>query len=234
MMSRMAQKILVVDDDPAIVKLLVRHLGAAGFSVVYADNGSEGLILARESKPDLMLVDAEMPGLDGHAVCRVIKKQEETKNLPVVIMSGKLVEEKDILSGFEGGADDYVVKPFSLPVLTARLRAVLRRYEAVVKSETKLKQAGIELDASGRTVKVNGKSAELTRKEFDLLATLVAHPGRVMSVNYLLETVWGYDPADYNDPGTVEVHVSHLRKKLGPKLGKLIVNVLGHGYKFGA
>jgi len=95
-----------------------------------------------------------------------------------------------------------------------------------------LKKVGIELDPAGRTVKVGGKEISLTRKEFDLLSVLISKAGRVLSVNYLLETVWGYDPADYNDPGTVEVHVSHLRKKLGPKLAKRIVAVIGHGYKF--
>ncbi len=232
--TSMPRKILIVDDDKAILSLVRKYFTAAGYSVVVTDNGSEGLMLVRESRPDVILVDVDMPGLDGVSVCRVLKKEAATQNIPVVIMSGARISESDVLTGFGGGADDYVAKPFSLPVLSARVEAVLRRYKAGGLAETKLRKAGIELDPAGRTVKVGGKPVSLTRKEFDLLAALIEKAGKTLSVPYLLETVWGYDPADYNDPGTVEVHVSHLRKKLGPKLGKLVVNVLGHGYKFDA
>ncbi|MBI5625007.1 MAG: response regulator transcription factor [Elusimicrobia bacterium] len=228
----LAPKILVVDDDVAIVGVLRRALTAGGFQVVSTDNGSEALMLVRESKPDLVLVDARMPGLDGHTCCRVLKKEASTRNIPVIIMSGALVGEEHVVSGFAGGADDYVLKPFSLPVLEARILAVLRRYEVARTSEEKLRRCGIELDPDARSVKVQGRVVSLTRKEFDLLAVLLSRPNKVLNINYLLETVWGYDPADYNDPGTVEVHVCHLRKKLGPKAAKRIVNVTGLGYKF--
>ena len=228
----MPAKILVVDDDAAVREVVRKYMSANGLSVVHTDNGSEALLLVRESRPDVILVDVEMPGLDGNALCRMVKTEGPTRGIPVIIMSGSRIEEKDLLAGFAGGADDYVTKPFSLPVLLARVQAVLRRYEAGTKNEAKLKKAGIELDPAGRTVKINGKSAPLTRKEFDLLATLISKPGRTLSVTYLLETVWGYDPADYNDPGTVEVHVSHLRKKLGAGVAKHIVTVAGCGYKF--
>jgi DNA-binding response OmpR family regulator len=230
--SQLTRKILVVDDDPSVRAMVSKYLAQNGFSVVHTDNGSEALILVRESHPDIILVDAQMPGLDGHAVCRMLKKEATTTSTPVIIMSGSRIEEKDVLAGFEGGADDYILKPFSLPVLKARIQAVLRRYSASPKMNQLLKKCGIELDPAGRTVKVGGEALAFTRKEFDLLATLLSKAGRVLSVSYLLETVWGYDPADYNDSGTVEVHVSHLRKKLGTKLGKLIINVTGHGYKF--
>ncbi|MBI5242754.1 MAG: response regulator transcription factor [Elusimicrobia bacterium] len=228
----MALKALVVDDDRAILGIVKRYLSAGGMSCVVTDNGSEALMLVRESRPDVILVDAEMPGLDGHAVCRVLKKEAATQVIPVIIMSGARINEKDILAGFQGGADDYVLKPFSLAVLMARIRAVLRRYEASERADEKLKRFGIELDPAGRTVKIRGKDVPLTRKEFDLLTTLLSKAGRILSIPYLLETVWGYDPADYNDPGTVEVHVCHLRKKLGPRLAKRLVAVIGHGYKF--
>ena len=228
----MPRKILVVDDDKAILSLVRKYLSANGYTVVVTDNGSEALMLVRETKPDVILCDVDMPGLDGNAVCRVLKKEATTQAIPVVIMSGARINEPDVLAGFAGGADDYVTKPFSLAVLSARLEAVLRRYKGGAAMAAKLKKAGIELDPEGRTVKVAGKSVSLTRKEFDLLAALLEKAGRVLSVPYLLQTVWGYDPADYNDPGTVEVHVSHLRKKLGPKLAKLITNLPGHGYKF--
>ncbi len=228
----MTKKILVVDDDDAVRKLVKKYFTDSGFSVVITDNGSEGLLLVREFQPDLVLVDAEMPGLDGYSVCRVLRKEAATRHIPVIIMSGARIDDKDVLSGFEGGADDYVLKPFSLPVLMARMQAVLRRYATSFKMEAKLKKCGIELDPGARTVKIRGKEVALTRKEFDLLATLAGKAGRVLTVPYLLETVWGYDPADYNDPGTVEVHVSHLRTKLGPKFAKHLVKVIGIGYKF--
>jgi two-component system phosphate regulon response regulator PhoB len=228
----MSQKILVIDDDKTILGLVRKHLTNVGYNVVITDNGSEGLMLVRESRPDLILVDSDMPGLDGHAVCRVVKKEASTQSIPVVIMSGRRISDTDILSGFSGGADDYVMKPFSLSVLAARLQAVLRRYKTSERMEAKLKKTGIELDPAGRTVKIEGKTVTLTRKEFDLLAVLLEKSGRALSVPFLLETVWGYDPADYNDPSTVEVHISHLRKKIGPKFAKRIVNLVGHGYKF--
>lgn len=228
----MIKKILVVDDNDAVRKVVKKYLMDSGFAVVITDNGSEGLLLVREAQPDLVLVDAEMPGLDGYSVCRVLRKETSTRHIPIIIMSGARIDDKDVLSGFEGGADDYVIKPFSLPVLLARMQAVLRRYATSFKMEAKLKKCGIELDPGARTVKVKGKSVALTRKEFDLLATMAGKAGRVLTIPYLLETVWGYDPADYNDPGTVEVHVSHLRTKLGPKFAKHLVKVFGIGYKF--
>jgi len=227
-----ATKILVVDDDKSILGTIRRYLSANGLSCVATDNGSEALLLVRESQPDLILVDAEMPGLDGHSICRVLKKEAATQSIPVIIMSGERIEEKDILAGFSGGADDYMLKPFSLQVLLARIQAVLRRFQTPAAAAEKLRKFDIELDPSGRTVKIAGKDVPMTRKEFDLLSVLIGKAGRVLSIPYLLETVWGYDPADYNDPGTVEVHVCHLRKKLGPKLAKRIVAITGHGYKF--
>ncbi|MDE2491008.1 MAG: response regulator transcription factor [Elusimicrobia bacterium] len=228
----MPAKILVVDDDRAILAMIKRFLSASGLGVIMTDNGSEALLLVKDSRPDLILCDAEMPGLDGHALCRRLKQEADTRSVPVVLMSGAKMADKDVLQGFEGGADDYVLKPFSLPVLLARLKAVLRRYEAVESKEGVLRKCGVEIDASGRTVRIGRDPVALTRKEFDLLAVLLSKSGKVLSIPYLLETVWGYDPADYNDPGTVEVHVYHLRKKLGPKLAKRIVNMPGLGYKF--
>jgi two-component system, OmpR family, phosphate regulon response regulator PhoB len=228
----MPAKILVVDDERAILAMVKKYLGANGFTVMMTDNGSEALLLVKDSKPDIILCDAQMPGLDGHALCRHIKREAVTQSIPVVLMSGALIAEKDVLHGFAGGADDYVMKPFSLPVLLARLRAVLRRYAAAEETAGAVRKCGIELDAAGRTVKVGRAPVSLTRKEFDLLSVLLTKSGRVLSIPFLLETVWGYDPADYNDPGTVEVHIYHLRKKLGPKLAKRIVNMHGLGYKF--
>lgn len=229
----MGAKILIVDDDEAIRTLLKRYLSSNGYGVVHTDNGSEGLILLRESLPDLVLLDAEMPGLDGYALCRIIKKDAALRAVPVIMMSGARKDDNDVVSGLGDGADDYLIKPFALPVLKARVQALLRRSGEACPAR-RLREAGIELDGAGRTVTVHGRPVALTRKEFDLLALLIEKQGRVLSAPYLLETVWGYDPAVYNDPGTVGVHVSHLRKKLGGRLARAIVNVIGHGYKFDA
>jgi DNA-binding response OmpR family regulator len=228
----MPSKILVVDDDRAILDLVKRYLTANGMAVILTDNGSEALLLIKDSRPDMVLCDSQMPGLDGQALCRAIKREAKTASIPVVLMSGARIGDKDVVSGLDQGADDYLLKPFAMSVMLARLKAVLRRYEAASPANEVLANSGIELDAEGRTVKVGGKTVPLTGKEFDLLAILISKSGRLLSVTYLLETVWGYDPAHYNDPGTVEVHVSHLRKKLGPRHARHIVNVPGHGYKF--
>jgi len=228
----MPSKILVVDDDRAILKMVKQYLTANGVAVVITDNGSEALLLIKDSRPDLVLCDSQMPGLDGQALCRAIKREAKTASIPVVLMSGEKMGDQDVVSGLEVGADDYILKPFTMSVVLARLRAVLRRCEAASSANASVSRSGIELDPEGRTVKVDGKTIALTGKEFDLLAVLMSKSGRLLSVTYLLETVWGYDPANYNDPGTVEVHVSHLRKKLGPRHARHIVNVPGHGYKF--
>lgn len=225
-------KVLLVDDDESSIALAKKYLLGRAYAVVTAHDGSDGLLLAQESKPDIVILDVEMPGLDGNSLCRVLKRGEKTSALPVILMSGRKIEEKDVLLGLAGGADDYLLKPVSLPVLAAKIETVLRRYAAPVKSAKTLKRSGVDLDPAGRTVKVGGKKVALARKEFDLLAVLLEKAGRVLSIPYLLETVWGYDPAHYNDPSTVEVHVSRLRRKLGARAGALIVNSTGNGYKF--
>lgn len=230
---RQAPSILVVDDDEAVLSSVKRFLESKGFGVVSAKDASSAMLIAQEASPHLVLSDSEMPGMDGHKLCRILKRDPRTAHIPVILMSGVWTSEKDQLSGFEGGADDYLHKPFSLSVLLARITAVLRRFAvpSKVKGEL-LKSCGISLDPEARTVAIAGKAVRLTSKEFDLLMIFMQKPGRVLKPVYLLETVWGYDPTVYNDPHTVEVHVSSLRKKLGPKLGKCLTNVIGHGYKF--
>ena len=231
-MRRMPKRILVADDVESLRKAVARFLGLEGFETLLAADGSDALLIASESRPDLIVVDAMMPGLTGHEVCRILKKKRETRSIPIIIMSGEMIEEKDVVSGLEGGADDYIAKPFPMKVLLARIRAVLRRYDHEEESLTIQKRCGIALDPEGRTVKVSGEAVELARKEFDLLALLLSRPGRVLKPGFLLEAVWGYDLADYNDPHTVETHISRLRKKLGPSLAKRIVSVRGIGYRF--
>ena len=229
----MPRKILLVEDDRNMLEVMRRYLENHGFSLVFTDNGSEALMLVHDSKPDLVVADVELPGLDGLALCKAIKCSAETASVPVIIISGGKTGETDIVSGYDKGADDYLTKPFPFSVLAAKINAVLRRYSGNRgAAAVKLKEHGLELDPSARSVKVAGKPTALARKEFDLLMLLLEKKGRVLSVPYILETVWGYDMATYDNPHTVETHISSLRKKLGGKLAARLVSVSGHGYKF--
>ncbi|MBI4351931.1 MAG: response regulator transcription factor [Elusimicrobia bacterium] len=229
----MAKKILLVDDDRKMLEVMRRYLENHGFSVIFTDNGSEALLLTRDSSPDMVVTDVEVPGLDGFGLCKAIKCSAETSDIPVIIISGEKTGDMDLVSGYDRGADDYLTKPFAFPVLTAKINAVLRRYSANTGPHAaKIKEQGLELDPSGRTVKIGGRPAALTRKEFDLLLLLLEKKERVLSVPYILETVWGYDMATYDNLHTVETHISSLRKKLGRKFAGRLVNVSGHGYKF--
>ncbi|MBI5742952.1 MAG: response regulator transcription factor [Elusimicrobia bacterium] len=227
----MPKKILLVDDDRKMLDVMRRYLENHDFTVVFTDNGSEALMMARDSKPDVVVTDVALPGLDGFSLCKALKSSPETAATPVIIISGDRTEDDDIVSGYDRGADDYLTKPFAFPVLTAKINAVMRRYEAAGASG-KIKEQGVELDPGSRSVKLGGKPVPLTRKEFDLLTLLLEKKGRVLGVPYILETVWGYDTANYDNPHTVETHVSSLRKKLGSKLAAHITSVTGHGYKF--
>ena len=227
-------KILAVDDDADSLLVLKQRLVHDGFSVLTAANAQEAFQAAVASRPDLILSDVAMPGADGVALCRRLKSDARTAGIPVVMLSGARQSEADQLEGLEGGADDYLQKPYPPRLLSAKIRTLLRRYSAPRELGEALSQAQLALDVQGRTVEHKGKRIALTRKEFDLLTTFLRKPGRALSAEYLLETVWGYDPADYNDPRTLQVHVSSLRRKLGPKLGRRIVSVTGHGYRFEA
>lgn len=229
----MHKKILLIDDDKQMLEVMRRYLENHDFSVVFTNNGSEALLLAKESKPDIIVTDVEMPGLNGLELCKSLKSLKDRRHIPIIIISGNKTDDEDIVSGYDIGADDYLIKPFSFPVLAAKITAVLRRYATYNKAtSSKINKMGIEIDPEARTARIDGKAISLTRKEFDLLTLLVEKQGHILSIPYMLETVWGYDPAQYNDPHTVEVHVSALRKKLGTKAGAHIINVTGHGYKF--
>lgn len=228
----MPLKILLADDDKTLRDAAARFLEGRGYAVVKADNGSSAAVLAGAERPDLVVTDAEMRGLDGFALCRAVKETPGLAHTPVIIISGRKIAEEDIIEGYERGADDYILKPFSLPVLVVKIKAVLRRYEAFRGEAGTISRFGMVIDPAARTVTVNGELARLTRKEFDLLTALLTAEGRVLSAVHLLDAVWGYDPAVYNDPHTVGVHVSSLRKKLGAAIGAHLVSVTGHGYKF--
>jgi len=227
----MTQKILVVDDERNMLQLIRRYLDKHDCSIVASDNASDALMLARASRPDLILSDADMPGLDGPAFCRTVKGDSALRGIPFLIMSGRRVNEADILSGYEGGADDYLLKPFSLPVMMAKIRAAIRNSRADRVPAAGQACRALEIDRERRAASVKGRPLKLTRKEFDLLDLLASKAGRVLSVPFLLENVWGYDTANYNDPHTVEVHISQLRRKLGPETAARLVTVTGYGYK---
>jgi len=229
----MPKKILLVEDDLKMLDVMRRYLENRGFSVIFTDNGSEALMLARDSNPDLIVADVGLPGLDGFGLCKAIKCSAETAAVPVIIISGGKTEDADIVAGYDKGADDYLTKPFSFSVLAAKINAVLRRYSTGSGPVArKIREQGLELDPIARTMKLGGKPVALTRKEFDLLTLMLEKKGRILGVPYMLETIWGYDMATYDNPHTVETHISSLRKKLGPKLAARLVSVTGHGYKF--
>ena len=227
-------EILLVDDDVDLRKTLKVFLQGSGQTVVEASSGREALLAAVDSQPDIVVCDVEMPDMDGLELCRRLRAGQRTAKIPVLLMSGTSKEERDQLEGFSQGADDYVLKPFAPPLLLAKIEAVLRRYAVAEEIEEVLQADGVKLDVQARTVTCEGRLVSLARKEFDLLTLLLRKRGHVLSPQFLLESVWGYDLAEYNDPHTVTVHLSSLRQKLGPRLGHRIVTVPGSGYRFEA
>jgi DNA-binding response OmpR family regulator len=224
----MSQPILVVDDEPRIAHLVRDYLEAAGYAVVLAYDGREALAAFRHEKPRLVVLDLMLPGMDGLDVARAIRKERET---PIIMLTAR-VEEADKLVGLELGADDYVTKPFSPRELVARVRAVLRRSEGRERAAPPLTAGDLEIDFEKRSVSVAGRPADLTPTEFDLLAVLARHPGRVFSRMELLERVQGYAYEGYER--TVDAHIKNLRQKIeeNPKKPCYILTVYGLGYKF--
>jgi DNA-binding response OmpR family regulator len=226
----MPKKILIVDDNPDILTMLKDYLTQEGFSVVTAINGQKALHVAREEKPDCVILDMMMPEMGGADFIRIYTNQSDT---PILVLTAK-VDETDKVLGLELGADDYMTKPFSLRELTARIRALLRR--PTKGSGTKqniLRSAGITLDISGHTVEVEGKIIDLTPSEFELLSNLMAAPGRTFSRFELLEKL-GESAAVEGYERTIDVHIHNLREKieLDPKNPRYVETVYGTGYRF--
>jgi len=223
----MARTILVIDDEPELVKLLDYNLSKAGYLVLSAKDGESGLAAARKHAPDAIILDVMMPGLDGWEVCKRLRQDPSTSALPVLMLTAK-GEEGDRVLGLELGADDYVTKPFGVRELIARVKALLRRLEAASASPEVLKTGKIVIDSSRRTVSAAGKPVALTATEFNLLRALAEKEGRVISREDLLSLARGDDVAVMDR--TVDVHVAALRKKLG-KHGETIETVRGVGYR---
>jgi two-component system phosphate regulon response regulator PhoB len=223
----MARTILVIDDEPELVKLLDYNLSKAGYLVISAKDGEAGLAAARKHAPDAVILDVMMPGLDGWEVCKRLRQDPSTSALPVLMLTAK-GDEGDRVLGLELGADDYVTKPFGVRELIARVKALLRRLEAASASPEVLKTGKLVIDSSRRTVSAGGKPVALTATEFNLLKALAEKEGRVISREDLLSLARGDDVAVMDR--TVDVHVAALRKKLG-KHGEVIETVRGVGYR---
>ena len=224
----MTKTILVVDDEARLVALVKAYLEQGGFRVVTAKNGREALFVARQEKPDLIVLDIMMPEMDGHNFMRLHRQERQT---PIILLTAK-VEEDDKVIGLELGADDYVTKPFSPRELLARVRAVLRRGEQVAPQSRRLRVANISLDLDNYFVEVAGDRVDLTRSEFDLLAILMASPGRAFSRLDLLDKLQGSSLV--GSERTVDVHIKNLRAKIepNPRQPRYVETVYGVGYRF--
>lgn len=225
----MSTKVLIVEDEQDIVDLLQYHLEREGFRVVAASDGLGALRAMAEEKPDLVILDLMLPGLDGLEVCRRLRRDPSTVRLPILMLTAK-GEEVDKIVGLELGADDYVTKPFSPREVVARVKALLRR-----STEPEVKEifrfGALEVDVGRHTVTVRGETVALTSKEFELLRALITAKGRVLSRDFLLEKVWGYERAFEVESRTVDVHIRRLRQKLKSE-AKRILTVKNVGYRF--
>jgi two-component system, OmpR family, alkaline phosphatase synthesis response regulator PhoP len=221
-------KILIVEDMESVVTLLRTLLEREGFEVTAAQDGLEALEAVRREKPDLVLLDLILPGLDGLEVCRRIRHDPITAHLPIIILSGK-EEETDKVIGLEIGADDYITKPFQANELIARVKSRLRR-SAPTDPARVLKVGSLEMQLDRYTVTLRGKAIHLTSKEFNLLRALIMTNGRVLSRDALFESVWGHNKDADLQSRTIDVHIRSLRNKLGPE-GSRIFTVRNVGYR---
>jgi two-component system, OmpR family, alkaline phosphatase synthesis response regulator PhoP len=220
------QTILVVDDEQDLLDLIEYNLRKEGFGVLTSDSGEKGIELARRRKPDLILLDIMMPGMDGIEVCSTIKSDPETQNIPVVFLTAR-GDEKSEISGLDLGADDYLFKPISTSKLVSRIKAILRRFQPEQQKETVLQVHDLLIDRSKYIVKSGNREIHLPKKEFELLYFLASRKGKVLDRQSLLNEVWGNNI--YVIDRTVDVHVRKIREKIGETY---IETVKGVGYRF--
>ncbi len=224
------EKILIVEDEPAIRELIRLTLQSAGYPAAYeAADGETGLQLARNHHPDLILLDLMLPGIDGLTVCRKLKADEETRNIPVIMLTAKS-EESDVVLGLEMGAGDYVTKPFSRKILIARIRAQLRDFSEQENS-SEIRRSGLVVNPDQHRVRLDDRELELTFSEFEILRLFVSHPGRVYTRSQIIARIKGVDyPVTER---SIDVQIVNLRRKLGT-WGVNIETIRGVGYRLKA
>jgi len=227
----MSKKILIVEDELDLVKLLRYNLEKEGFKVTHTTDGSLALAEIRRDLPDLLILDLMLPGVDGLEVCRQLRRHERYVSLPILMLTAR-GEEADRVVGLEIGADDYVTKPFSMRELIARVRALLRRHEPMASTRATLQRGGLVIDPSAHSVYVAGRAVELSALEFRLLHHLASHPGMVFSRDQLLDRVWGNDRTVTQR--SVDVYIRRVREKIEnrPKDPSYVQTVHGVGYRF--
>lgn len=221
-------RILIIEDEKDIVDLLIYHFEQAGFSVSTALDGLMGLEKAKKERPDLVILDLMLPGMDGKDVCRALKSDPLTRSIPILMLTAKS-EEMDRVVGFELGAEDYVTKPFSPRELVLRVKAILRRRERPSSEEKVIQIEDLLIDMDRHQVLLKNRPLYLTSTEFKLLVELVSNRGRVQTRQRLLDKIWGYTYEGY--ARTVDTHIRRLREKLGPA-GDWIETIRGVGYRF--
>lgn len=222
------KQLLVIEDEEDITELVGYNLAKEGYQVVIRMSGEEGLAAARSLLPDLIILDLMLPGIDGLEVCRLLKQDERTRHIPIVMLTAK-GEEADIVTGLELGADDYITKPFSPKVMVARVRTVLRRERKPVTGDAPLLFPKLQIDPGRREVLVDGRPVEMTFTEFSVLLLLARRPGWVFTRYQIVDSVRGEDYAVTER--AVDVQISGLRKKLG-SAGHYIETIRGVGYRF--
>jgi DNA-binding response OmpR family regulator len=222
--------VLVVDDEPTIAEVVARYLERAGYRTRIAGDGAQALELVADRRPDLVVLDLMLPGIDGLEVMRRLREQDRER-IALILLTAK-GEESDRVIGLRLGADDYVVKPFSPAELVARVDAVLRRVETSPAHEAPIELTDMTIDPASRRLSVRGEEVQLTQREFDVLLFLARHPGQVFSRNQLMDAIWQY--SFYTDTSTVTVHVRRLRAKIeaDPAQPRHIETVWGVGYRF--
>lgn len=224
----MQQNILIIEDDADIAESLQYNLRREGYRPTIAESGEKGLRLALDEKnaPSMIILDLMLPGMTGMELCRRLRRESQTKLTPIIMLTAKAAE-GDKIAGLEVGADDYIVKPFSIKEVIARVRAVLRRAEK--ETEPKYTDEKLTVDFADMRVTCEGTDVRLTRKEFALLTHLIQNSGRVAARQQLLDNVWGY--SYFGDTRTLDVHIRRLRQKLGT-CGGCVETVVGIGYRF--
>jgi len=225
----MEDTVLVIEDETDVVDLLRYNLNKAGFSVLIANDGLQGLEMARKNRPDVTILDLMLPGMNGHAVCKALKGDPGTESLPIIMLTAK-GEPGERIQGLEMGADDYVTKPFSTKELILRVKALLRRVQANRGGEV-LEVDQFHVNKSAFEIRLEGQRLDLTTTEFKLLTLLIERRGRIQSRETLLYDVWGYQNAI--DTRTVDTHMRRLREKLGSHSSRL-ETIRGEGYRFHA